>query len=221
MPPPDRPDPQTIAQQLRKPSGEAAGKVGNKMDRVNEPLFSLMLEAMQPADNQRILEIGFGTGTYMRRLFDDVTTLEVCGIDYSPDMMEIAARTNRDLMDAGNLKLSIGASDNLPFEDQYFDKVYCNMVIYFWDQPEAHLREVHRVLKQGGHFYTGMRTKEAMLQFPFVHFGFVLLQPEEWMRILEQNGFAPREAARRLDPVIEDEDGDIQMESVCIEAQMR
>ncbi len=221
MPPPDRPDPQAIAQQLRKPSGEAAAKVGDKMDRVNEPLFSLMLETMQPADNQRILEVGFGTGTYMRRLFDDGKSLEVCGIDYSPEMMEIATRTNRDLLDTGNLKLSIGASDNLPFEDQYFDKVYCNMVIYFWDQPEAHLREVHRVLKQGGHFYTGMRTKEAMLQFPFVHFGFVLLQPEEWMRILEQNGFAPREAARRLDPVIEDEDGDIQMESVCIEAQKR
>lgn len=221
MPPPDQPDPETIARQLRKPSGEAAVEVGAKMDKVNEPLFGLMLETMQPADNQRILEIGFGTGTYMRRLFADVATLEVCGIDYSPEMMEIATRTNTDLLGAGKLKLSIGTSDNLPFEDQHFDKVYCNMVIYFWDQPEAHLKEVHRVLKEGGHFYTGMRTKEAMLQFPFVHCGFVLHGPEEWMSILEQNGFHPREAARRLDPVIESEDGDIQMESVCIEAQKR
>lgn len=86
---------------------------------------------------------------------------------------------------------------------------------------EAHLNEVHRVLKPGGHFYTGMRTKEAMLQFPFVQYGFVLIEPEEWMSILEQNEFDAREAARRLDPVIEGEDGDIQMESVCIEAQKR
>ncbi len=77
------------------------------------------------------------------------------------------------------------------------------------------------MLKQGGHFYTGMRTKEAMLQFPFVHFGFVLLEPGEWMNILEQNGFDAREAARGLDPVIEGEDGDIQMESVCIKARKR
>lgn len=221
MPPSDQPDPEIIARQLRKPSGEAAAEVGAKMDRVNEPLFTLTLEAMQPADNQRILEIGFGTGTYMRRLFADVAVLEVWGIDYSPDMMEIATRTNTDLLDTGNLKLSIGASDELPFEDRYFDKIYCNMLIYFWDQPEEHLREVHRVLKHGGHFYTGMRTKESMLQFPFVHYGFVLLEPDEWMNILEQNGFEPREAARRMDPVIEGEDGDIRMESVCIEAQKR
>lgn len=221
MPPADQPDPETIAQQLRKPSGEAAVEVGAKMDKVNEPLFGLTLDTMQPADHQRILEIGFGTGTYMRRLFTDVAELEVYGIDYSPDMMGIATRANMDLLDAGNLKLSIGASDNLPFENEYFDKVYCNMVIYFWDQPEAHLEEVHRVLKQDGHFYTGMRTKDTMLQFPFVHFGFALLEPEEWKSILEQNGFDAREAARRLDPVIEGEDGDIQMESVCIEAQKR
>ncbi len=130
MPPTDQPDPEAIARQLRKPAGEAAVEVGAKMDKVNEPLFGLTLEAMRPADNERILEIGFGTGTYMRRLFTDVTALEVCGIDYSPDMMGIATRTNTDLLDSGKLKLSIGASDNLPFEDQYFDKVYCNMVIY-------------------------------------------------------------------------------------------
>lgn len=221
MPPSDQPDPETIAQQLRKPSGEAAVEIGAKMDSVNEPLFDLTLEAMQPADNQRILEIGFGTGTYIRRLFANAAALEVHGIDYSPDMMGIASRANTDLLDAGNLKLSIGASDNLPFEDQYFDKIYCNMVIYFWDQPEEHLKEVRRVLKQGGYFYTGMRTKKAMLQFPFVHYGFVLIEPEEWMSTLEQNGFEPREAARKLDPVIESEHGDIQMESVCIEAQKR
>jgi len=221
MAPSDQPDPQMIARQLRRPSGEAAAKVGDNMDRVNEPLFSLTHEVMQPSDNQRILEIGFGTGTYMRRLFADTSELEVCGIDYSPDMLETATRTNADLLDAGNLRLNIGASDDLPFEDQYFDKVYCNMVIYFWDEPSEHLEEVHRVLKKGGHFCTGMRTKKTMLQLPFVHFGFVLFEPEEWMSVLEHNGFEPREAARRLDPVIESEDGDIQLESVCIEARKR
>lgn len=221
MAPSDKPDPQIIAQQLRRPSGEAAATVGDKMDRVNEPLFDLTLEAMRPADGQRILEIGFGTGTYLHRLFADAAGLKVCGIDYSPDMMEIASRTNKDLLDAGHLELTTGASDNLPFEDQLFDKVYCNMVIYFWDQPEIHLKEVHRVLNRAGHFYTGMRTKQAMLQFPFVQHGFMLFEPEEWIDILGRNGFEAREAGRRLDPVIEGEDGDIQMESVCIGAQKR
>lgn len=221
MAPSDKPDPQIIAQQLRKPSGEAAPDVGRKMDRVNEPLFDLVLETMGPNHNRRILEIGFGTGTYMRRLFAGAAGLEVHGIDYSPDMMEIATRTNADLLDAGNLELTVGTSDDLPFEDQFFDKVYCNMVIHFWDRPEDHLKEVRRVLNEGGRFYTGIRTRESMLQFPFVQYGFMLFEPEEWADILDRNGLESRQAARRLDPVIGDEDADIQMESVCIEARKR
>lgn len=215
----DKPDPRAIAQQLRKPSGEAAATIGEKMDTVNEPLFELVREAMQPVDNQRILEIGFGTGTYVNRLFSDAASLKYHGIDYSPDMLAMATRANKDLLEAGRINLASGESHDLPFEDQYFDKVFCNMVVYFWDRPEDHLKEVHRTIKDGGYFYTGMRTLESMNQFPFVQFGFVLHDPEEWMNILGRNGFQAREAARRLDPVIKDEEGDKQMESVCIVAQ--
>jgi len=215
----EKPDPRFIAQQLRRPAGEAASSIGDKMDEVNEPLFNLTLEAMQPTANQRILEIGFGTGTYLRRLFEQTDSLELHGIDSSPEMVETATRVNGDLLESTRLNLGAGESDNLPFEDAFFDKVYCNMVVYFWDQPEDHLEEVHRVLRPGGRFYTGMRTRESMLQFPFVQFGFTLFTVEEWIAALERAGFTPREAARRPDPVIHDDDGDIQLESVCVEAQ--
>jgi len=41
------------------------------------------------------------------------------------------------------------------------------------------------------------------------------------MDIRERNGFEAWETAQRLDPVPEGKDGDIQMESVCIEARKR
>lgn len=217
----DNADPRTVARQLRKPFGEAARAVGESMDVVNEPLFELVREVMQPVDHQRVLEIGFGTGTYMDRLFAGTEGLEIHGVDHSPEMTAHATRANRHLVDAGRFKPVTGASDDLPFEDRYFDKVYCNMVIYFWDEPEAHLREVQRVLKPGGGFYTGMRTKQSMLQFPFVSHGFALFDPEEWLDVLGRNGFEPRETVRQPDPVINLEDGEIQMESVCIGALKR
>lgn len=216
---PDRPDPRMVAAQLRKPSGEAAEGVGDKMDRVNEPLFDLTLAAMQPGAQERVLEIGFGTGTYISRLFLDAGGPEVHGIDYSPDMIARASRGNAALIDEGRLKLVEGESDNMPFPNGYFDTVFCNMVVYFWDEPEPHLAEIHRVLKPGGHFFTGMRTRDSMRQFPFVDYGFVLHEPEEWAAIMEKNGFACWEAGRSLDPVIEGDDGKIQMESVCVAAR--
>jgi len=35
---------------------------------MNGPLFAFTLEAMRPAHGERILEIGFGTGTYLHRV---------------------------------------------------------------------------------------------------------------------------------------------------------
>ena len=217
----ERADPRMVAAQLRKPSGEAAEGIGDKMDQVNEPLFDLTRSAMQPGPHERILEIGFGTGTYIPRLFAMVEELEVHGIDYSPEMVAQASRCNSTLIEAGRLKLLTGKSDQTPFPEAYFDKVFCNMVVYFWDRPEPHLAEIHRVLKPCGQFFIGMRTKDSMLEFPFAAHGFVLHEPEEWSAILEQNGFTCREAGRQLDPAIEIDNGTTQMESVCLAAGKR
>ncbi len=73
------PDPEFIAQQLRRPSGDFASEVGQKMNQVNEPLYDLTLDVMQPEDNNKILEIGFGTGKFFNKLFARADGLEVSG----------------------------------------------------------------------------------------------------------------------------------------------
>lgn len=217
----NKPDPAFVAQQLRQPSGEAAEKIGEKMNVVNKPLFDLTLNTMQLDDRQRLLEIGFGTGKYFDKIFSNANDLEVYGIDFSKDMVDMARSDNTGLVDSGKLKLIYGQSDRLPFDDHTFDKVFCNMVIYFWEQPEEHLREIKRVLKPGGRFYTGIRTRESMLQFPFVQYGFILYELKEWISLLQQNGFEYIDKKQSSDPVIEDKEQDrnIQLESVCIVAE--
>jgi hypothetical protein len=64
-----RPDPAFIAEQLRKPSGSFAPNIARKMDHVNEPLFDLTLEPMWLTDNESILEIGFGSGSFFPKIF--------------------------------------------------------------------------------------------------------------------------------------------------------
>lgn len=213
-----QPDPEFIAQQLRKPSGEFATKVGEKMNIVNKPIYDLTFDVMEIEDNDKILEIGFGTGRFFETLFDKNDTIQVSGLDYSEKMVEMAKDTNRKNISNGNLNLMLGNSDSIPFPDQSFNKVFCNMVIYFWDQPEKHLKEIRRVLKPGGVFYTAMRTHDSMLVFPFVEYGFNLYSTQKWKEILNENDFNIQQIHKRSDPQMEIDDNKLQLESCCIVA---
>lgn len=213
-----KPGPEFFAQQLRRPSGEFAPKVGEKMNYVNKPLYNLTFDAMEIDENDAILEIGFGTGNFFRNLFEKQPEMHISGIDYSEEMVEMARETNRENISNGTLKLKLGNSDSIPFPDQSFNKVFGNMVIYFWDQPEKHLEEIKRVLKPGGKFYTGMRTHESMMVFPFIEFGFNLYSIQEWKEILIKNGFSIQQTNKRFDPPMEIDDNKLQLESCCIQA---
>lgn len=214
-----KPDFKALAAQLRKPSGSGAQEVANGMDEVNGRIFDLTLEMMPLTQGQTILEIGFGSGTFIPKIFAKEEKIHLDGIDYSSEMVDRATAHNSDLIAAGKLTLRLGSSDLIPFSSGRFDIVYCNMVIFFWDNPATHLAEIHRVLKPGGLFFTGIRTKKTMQQFPFTQYGFSLYEPEDWKKVLEQNRFAVTEIKRRTDPTSVIDTVSITLESACIAAR--
>ena len=151
-----------MTKQLRKPSGLLAGKVSNKMNEINEVVYDFALEGMNITNNNVVLEIGFGNGKFFDKLFAKATGLLISGIDFSKDMVAIASRHNQSEIKQGKLDLQLGSSDNLPFSDNSFDKVFCINVIYFWDDPQKHLNEIYRVLKPEGIFFAAIRTKKLL-----------------------------------------------------------
>ena len=214
-------NPKFIAQQLRKPSGDFARTIAEKMGTGNRPLYDLTLDFMEIVSHDTILEIGFGNGEHFSELMAKADNLKVIGIDYSAEMTDLASSNNRDLIETGRLKLFTGSSDKLPFGENTFDVVFCNMVIYFWDDPTEHLSEIKRVLKPDGIFYTGMRSRNRMLQFPFTKYGFNLYKVDEWKSILGLNGFQVVEEIQKTDPAFDEFGDDIQLESVCIAAEIK
>ena len=179
----------TIARQLRKPRGLLARKTGNAMNKSNEILYDLTIQTMQPADGESILEIGFGNGKLFWKIFSAANNLRISGLDYSRDMVAEATNYNRQHVESGHLDLRLGSSDNMPFADSSFDKVFCINVVYFWDKPADHLKEIHRVLKPGGRFLATIRDKDVMNRLPFVKYGFQVYSPEEWIDVLARNNF--------------------------------
>jgi ubiquinone/menaquinone biosynthesis C-methylase UbiE len=133
-------------------------------------------------------------------------------------MVEAAGDYNREAITSGKLEIKTGSSAAIPYPDQSFDTVFCNMVIYFWDQPGEHLKEIGRVLKPVGTLYTGIRTRESMLVFPFVEHGFNLYSVEEWRTILGNNGFSLLDTHLQMDPELDFEGNKLSLESCCIVA---
>jgi len=143
----------------------------------------------------------------------------VYGIDFSKKIVDQATVGNLEFINSGQLTLAEGSSDYLPFQDQIFDKVFCNMLINFWGQPVNKLSEICRVLKPNGYFYTGIRTKESMLGFNFKKYGFTLYSVSEWKNNLEKCGFNIKDIYRKMDPLFQENGENYKFESVCIAAE--
>lgn len=198
-----KPSPRMMAAQLRKPHGAMAREVGERMNAVNRSLYEGAWDALDLRNGQCVLEIGFGNGLFFGELSRKASGLVLHGLDFSREMVDQATVRNKDLVAAGTLSLSHGASDRMPFADAMFDHIFCINVVYFWDDPAVHLREVRRVLKPGGRFTAVLRTRSSMEKLPFTSFGFTKYEQADWEQVLRGNGFHPMSTTVLREPEVE------------------
>ena len=96
-----------------------------------------------------VLDLGCGAGLdlyfYAKAVGDKG---RVYGLDISEDMVS-KARRNMELVGIKNAEISVGESDNLPFNDNFFDVVASNGIYNLSPDKEAVMREVYRILKPG------------------------------------------------------------------------
>ena len=97
--------------------------------------------------NGRILEVGVGTGL---SLPDYKSSLEIVGIDLSPEMLEKAReRVAEEGLENVHGLYEMDAS-NLKFEDNSFDTVVAMYVMTVVPEPDKVMRELARTCKPGG-----------------------------------------------------------------------
>ncbi len=210
------PNSKTVAAQLRQPSGFLGVAVGKKMNQSNALLYHFVFEKMEIQPGESILEIGFGNGQFFPDLFSKAENLKISGLDFSKKMVGEAAQKNQKAIRDGNLILKFGASDQMPFADGSFDKVFCINVAYFWENPADHLAEILRVLKFGGKFYACLREKSSMEKMPFTEFGFTKYEANDWAAVLEKSGFGKSETHFLHETGIPGPDGKaLELDSFC------
>ena len=212
------PTPQQMAAQLRRPHGFMASKVAQCMNKANRVLYDGAWKALDLRDCLSVLEIGFGNGLFFPELAKQAKELKLHGLDFSADMVQQTTANNKELIASGTLSLHHGASDRMPFADALFDRVFCINVVYFWDDPAAHLREVRRVLKPGGTFTAVLRRKSFMEKLPFAAHGFTMYEQADWEVVLQRNGFAPISTTVIQEPGVEYEGKKYRPESLVVVA---
>jgi phosphatidylethanolamine/phosphatidyl-N-methylethanolamine N-methyltransferase len=115
--------------------------------RLCEPGRRKAIDLVNNRPDQRILEVGVGTGLALPMYRLDAT---VVGIDLSPEMLEKArARVARD--NTGNIEALIEMdAENLEFDDSSFDCVFAVYVASVVPNPTKLVAEMQRVCVPGG-----------------------------------------------------------------------
>jgi ubiquinone/menaquinone biosynthesis C-methylase UbiE len=181
--------PEFIARQSRCPSGFLGRVIGRIMsfETATANDEALRMLGLRPAD--RVLEVGFGHGRTIERAAMMVPDGFAAGIDTSEEMVRMAMRRCSRLIGSGRVQLAVGDSANIPYSTGFFDKAFAVHTIYFWVDPTRHLRELRRVLRDGGRLVLGFRPKEDAMAADFPDGVYTFYAPDQVSLILQQAGF--------------------------------
>lgn len=147
--------------------------------------------------NMTVLEIGCGTGQLSFPLAKYVRFWRAT--DYSVSMIREAKKHSIP----PQLHFSIADANSLPFKDESFDTVVIANTLHILPHPEKALKEIHRVLKDGGTLYAptfihGTNNK-ARLRIKFMNMiGFRTYHnwsEKQFSKFISQHGFKVTECS--------------------------
>ena len=137
---------------FRRMFGQPRGFLGRLggviMARTNDTCGAWVIELLNIASNETVLEVGFGPGTAITRL--SALAAHVAGVDASREMVGQAKARNAIAVKNGRVELRHGSVEDLPFAGDTFHKAMAINSMQIWPDAIAGLREMRRVLKSGG-----------------------------------------------------------------------
>lgn len=110
-----------------------------------------VLKMIGKSHPKTILDIATGTGD-LAILMAQTKADKIIGLDISAGMLEVGVQkiANKNL--SKTIEMVLGDSENIPFEDDYFDAITVAFGVRNFENLEKGLSEILRVLKPNGTF---------------------------------------------------------------------
>ncbi len=123
-----------------------------------------VVEIVKKQQPKTILDIATGTGDLAINLAE-TSAEEIVGLDISPGMLEVGKEKVKAKQLDNRVKMIIGDSENMPFEDNTFDAITVAFGVRNFETLENGLKDILRVLKPGGTFV--ILETSVPTRFPF------------------------------------------------------
>ncbi|MBS5113899.1 MAG: methyltransferase domain-containing protein [Coprobacillus cateniformis] len=110
-------------------------------------------------NGMKVLEIGCGNGALWQRNQENIPNIQLTLSDISQGMLDDAKHRLKDIKD---IDYQCFDCHQIPYDNQTFDIVIANHVLFYVQDIEQVLKEINRVLKNDGTFYCSTYGKKHM-----------------------------------------------------------
>ncbi|MEX2485146.1 MAG: class I SAM-dependent methyltransferase [Brumimicrobium sp.] len=197
----DNQEMKALASQLRQPEGEAGVQVAELMNETNNKMICHSIHHLNMLDNNRVLELGHGNCSHLKYLLKQRTNLTYYGLETSELMKNEAQKINSSFLDKKVASFHLYGGLEIPFSDNYFDRVFTVNTIYFWDNPKLLISELHRVIKQSGILNITFVEGESMKKLPFTQYGFSYYNKDKIAQLISNVSFRIVAAETQMETV--------------------
>ena len=133
----------------------ASAGEGAKMERHHLDITEKTIRLMNLRPGERVLDLGCGSGWATRLLARLVGEGpegfgQVVGLDVSDEMVRLAREASKDFE---NILYVWGSAQQIPWEENYFDKVLSVESFYYYADQDRALAELFRVMAPLGELY--------------------------------------------------------------------
>jgi demethylmenaquinone methyltransferase / 2-methoxy-6-polyprenyl-1,4-benzoquinol methylase len=138
------------ARRLFAPLGPTYDRYARLLSLGQDPRWrSFLVSRVEAGARDRVLDVATGTAAVAVELVR-AHGCSVVGLDQSPEMLAAARRRIAAAGLSARIELVEGHADKLPFDDGAFDGLTFTYLLRYVDDPAATLRELARVVRQGG-----------------------------------------------------------------------